>query len=130
MIGWKELAGIVDKARFSLGDEEWMQTLIICDNYGQAGAINYYADTYLAAVSMNADYQNWFPGKEKIIRTVILVQSAKKQSPNIYSQYFQSIDSVGVIGNKMAREYGTTVFLLRNAHKVWDGDSFKKWISE
>jgi len=130
MIAWKEMAGLVDSARNQLSPEEWEQTLVICDNYGQAGAINYYSETYPAAVSMNADYKDWFPGKEKKIRTVILVQSSWKPDPQEFAPYFLSIEPIGKIENPLARENGTTVHLLLNAYQPWDGESFKKWISE
>lgn len=130
MIGWREMTQMVDKARLKLSPEEWEQTLVICDNYGQAGAINYYAEEYPAAVSMNSDYANWFPGKEKTIRNVILVQSHWKPDPEVFLDYFSSIELVGTIENQLAREYGTTIHLLRNAYNPWDGATFKEWISE
>jgi len=42
MLGWSELAGIVDIAFDCIEDKE--NTLIHCDNYGQAGAINFYSN--------------------------------------------------------------------------------------
>jgi hypothetical protein len=41
MLGWKELALKIDSIYSTLPDHG--QTLILCDNYGQAGAINYYS---------------------------------------------------------------------------------------
>lgn len=40
MLGWKELAVKVDSICSTLPDQD--KTLLLCDNYGQAGAINYY----------------------------------------------------------------------------------------
>ena len=40
MLGWKELAYKIDSVYLKLPDKN--NTLILCDNYGQAGAINYY----------------------------------------------------------------------------------------
>lgn len=130
MIGWKDMAGLVDKVRNELRQEEWEHTLVICDNYGQADAINYYAEEYPSAVSMNADYRDWFPGKEKIIRNVLLIQGKGKPDPGSFSAFFASIDSVGVVGNELAREYGTTLFLLRDAVNPWNGESFLKWLTD
>ena len=39
MLGWKELAAKVDKAYLEFNDPA--HTLVLCDNYGQAGAINF-----------------------------------------------------------------------------------------
>jgi 4-amino-4-deoxy-L-arabinose transferase-like glycosyltransferase len=58
MLGWKELSIKVDQVYQSL--PKTSKTLVICDNYGQAGAINYYTNNRLKAVSFNADYVNWF----------------------------------------------------------------------
>ena len=33
MIGWREMARMVDNVRLKLSSEEWEQTLVICDNY-------------------------------------------------------------------------------------------------
>ena len=66
---------MVDNVRLKLSSEEWEQTLVICDNYGQAGAVNYYAEEYPAAVSMSADYRNWFR-ESKIIRNVLFSAGA------------------------------------------------------
>jgi hypothetical protein len=54
MLGWKELALKVDSAYLKLPNKD--NTLILCDNYGQAGAINFYTRQKLRAVSFNADY--------------------------------------------------------------------------
>src|SRR5690606_27879962 len=58
MLGWKELAEKVDLAYSKAPAEEY--TVIICDNYGQAAAINFYSKTVgLQAITLNADYVNW-----------------------------------------------------------------------
>src|SRR5690606_21901906 len=81
MLGWKELTGIVDKTFKTIEDKE--NTIIHCDNYGQAGAINYYSEQkYTQAVSMNADYINWYPLDEMEIKNVILVKSIYDKDTN------------------------------------------------
>jgi hypothetical protein len=73
MQGWKELADIVDATFETIDDKEI--TIIHCDNYGQAGAINFYSkQKYTQAVSMNADYINWYPLDEMEIKNVIMVK--------------------------------------------------------
>jgi 4-amino-4-deoxy-L-arabinose transferase-like glycosyltransferase len=49
MLGWKELALKVDNIYAKLPNKE--NTLVLSDNYGQAGAINYYTNQKLNAVS-------------------------------------------------------------------------------
>lgn len=116
MLGWAELASIVDAAFENIEDKE--RTLVQCDNYGQAGAINYYSkERYTQAVSMNADYKNWYPLDEMEIRNVILVKQYDDKDKNRVKEMplFEEITLIGEIENKYAREVGTKVYLLRGA---------------
>src|SRR5690606_23128948 len=55
MLGWKELARKIDS--ICAGNPNMENTLILCDNYGEAGAINYYTtNPKIKAVSFSADY--------------------------------------------------------------------------
>lgn len=115
MQGWKELAQKVDAAMNSIADRK--HTLILCDNYGQAGAINFYSATRnIGAVSMNADYINWFR-LDNEIRNVILVQQADDDDPdrNKEKPMFETVERVGEITNPYAREKGTSIYVLKNA---------------
>jgi hypothetical protein len=116
MIGWSELAGIIDIAFDSIANKE--STLIHCDNYGQAGAINFYSNQkFTQAVSMNADYINWYPLDKMKIINVILVKESSDSDKNREQEMplFEKIIFVGEIKNKYAREFGTRVYLLKGA---------------
>jgi len=129
MQGWKELAQKVDLAMASIPDKE--HTLLLCDNYGQAGAINYYsAIKNVGAVSMNADYINWFR-LDNEIRNVILVQEASDTDPerNKEKPMFETIERVGQITNPYAREKGTSIYVLKNA-KADINEILRKEIAE
>ncbi|HRD57842.1 MAG TPA: glycosyltransferase family 39 protein [Ferruginibacter sp.] len=111
MIGWKELAAIVDSAYQKINDPS--QTIVFCDNYGQAGAINYYSKVKnIHALSSNADYATWFPDSLQW-KNCIRVKENDKLTREI--NHFDSCFVSGKIKNKLAREYGTTVFTLLNA---------------
>ena len=126
MLGWKELAQKVDADYEKIADKE--HTLVLCDNYGQAGAINYYSKfKNIRAVTMNADYINWVPLDEEI-KNVILIQSAddddkerKKEQP-----LFREIRLTGQIESRYARERGTSIYVLLDArvsiNKILEGD--------
>ena len=116
MLGWRELANIVDSAFYSIADKE--TTLIHCDNYGQAGAVNFYSrQKYTEAVSMNADYINWYPLDEMDIQNIILVKEALDRDINREREkpLFDQVILMGKIENVYAREYGTKVYLLKGA---------------
>lgn len=130
MLGWKELAGIVDKVFETVDNKE--NTIIHCDNYGEAGAINFYSkQKFTQAVSMNADYINWYPLDEMEIKNVILVKSIydEDKSREREREFFESVSMVGEISNEFAREKGTRVYLLENA-KVSVNDILEEEISK
>jgi hypothetical protein len=115
MLGWRELAGKVDAQYAKMEDQE--HTLVLCDNYGQAGAINYYSKyKNIRAVTMNADYIDWFPLDEEI-RNVILIQNADDDDKERKREqaFFEKVSLTGKIENPYARERGTSVYALLNA---------------
>lgn len=127
MLGWKELAHTVDSIYSNLSCQQ--QTLILCDNYGEAGTINYYAENIKhTAVSFNADYINWFDlGKR--YDNLIRVKENKENELATSSPYFDSAFMVGSVTNPLAREYGTTIFSFKNA-KIDIRDRIKNEIEE
>ncbi|WP_449440149.1 hypothetical protein [Pedobacter steynii] len=91
--------------------------IILCDNYGEAGAINHYsAFKNIHAVSFSADYITWV-NLDKQIKNVILVNSIEDDDPDrkVERPIFERVMKIGTVENKMAREYGTSVYLLENA---------------
>ncbi len=114
MLGWKELAEKVDAAISKLPNAG--QTLILCDNYGQAGAINYYStNKKINAVSFNADYINWFKLDEKI-NNLIRVKSFESSEKELEKTgpYFDKAFAADSITNPLAREYITMIFVFFN----------------
>ena len=107
MLGWKELALKVDTIYSKLPNKA--NTLIICDNYGQAGAINYY--TQLKAVSFNADYIDWFD-LTKNYQNLIRVKELSDPDTELKetSPFFVNSRVAGSITNKYSREFGTLIF--------------------
>jgi len=129
MQGWKELAQKVDSAFNQISDPD--HTLIYCDNYGQAGAINYYSKIKnIEAVSLNADYINWFR-LDKEIRTVIRVKEINDNNKELVvsKPYFDRVEKFGEVTNVFAREKGTCIYVLKNA-KVDVNEIIRKEIAE
>jgi hypothetical protein len=115
MTGWSDLAKKVDSVYSQLPDKE--NSIVLCDNYGEAGAINYYSKfNNINAVSMNADYINWI-SLEKPIKNVILVQEASDDDPdrNRERPLFNKVSLAAVNDNPYSREAGTKVYLLQGA---------------
>jgi hypothetical protein len=115
MVGWKELARKTDSIYATLLAGE--QTLILCDNYGQAGAINYYTkNKNVVAGSFNADYIDWFQLDKKYVN-LIRIKNAENKDTELKetSPYFDRSYIAGSITNKFARELGTTIFVFEKA---------------
>ena len=118
MLGWRELAGIVDSALTLVDDKS--KTLIQCDNYGQAGAVNYYSKRRSnEALSMNADYIYWYPLDEMDIQHCILVKETTfdKEELDFVIELFENYRYIGEIKNPNAREKGTKVYLFEVARE-------------
>jgi hypothetical protein len=112
MLGWQELAQKVDSVYHTLPDKN--QTLILCDNYGQAGAINYYTSNKgLKAVSFNADYVNWFNLNTKI-ENFIRVKEFKGSENELAetAPFFATAYAADSVTNSSAREYKTKIFVF------------------
>lgn len=112
MLGWKELATKVENIYEKLPNQE--QTIILCDNYGQAGAINYYSkNKKIKAVSFNADYINWFHLENKT-ENFIRVKEFKgsKNELTETKPFFQTGSLADSVTNPLAREYKTRIFVF------------------
>jgi hypothetical protein len=114
MLGWKELALKVDSIYLSLPNKN--NTLILCDNYGQAGAINFYTSQKLRAVSFNADYINWFDLTKKYVN-LIRVKEAEEGMVELHetSPFFQNSILADSIINQYAREFRSRIFVFTGA---------------
>lgn len=114
MQGWKEMADKALIAYKMIPSEEKGQTLIFCDNFGQAGALNYY-NRYKTpeAYSANTDYIFWIP-RTKVFKNVLLI--GKKPDDNILSM-FKSYVLVGLVENDFAIEKNTGIYLLVGANE-------------
>ena len=115
MLGWRELAAKVDAVYDTIQNKN--QTLVLCTNYGESGAINYYSKhPNIQAVSFNADYINWFPLDKQIINIISIIESDEVSTEiEDVSPLFDSVTRRGSVENKDAREFGTAIVVLQGA---------------
>ncbi len=114
MLGWRELARKVDEVYSKLPNRELV--LVLCDNYGQAGAINYYTKQGISAVSFSADYVNWFDLSRPYLHLIrVKSQSEREKELAETGPYFDAALIADSVSNRFAREYGTTIFAFRGA---------------
>lgn len=111
MLGWSELARKVDSIYASIPDKRGL--IVFCDNYGQAGAINYYKKSKAyVAMSFNADYSTWYESRP--IRTIIRIKEYGDDPMYLHNEHalFNRVLLAGRIENRYAREYRTGIYIL------------------
>ena len=107
MLGWSELAAKVDSA-YSLMPKDG-RTTVLCGNYGEAGAINYYSKIpELKALTMNADYLYWFDLEEPV-KNLILVRIDDEPITQRELDIFEEYREIGKITHPLSMEKGTTL---------------------
>jgi hypothetical protein len=110
MIGWKELTQIVSDAYHSLTPDEKERCTIFANNYGEAGAINFYGKKLglPPAISFNDSYLYWAPDS---IPGDILIKTG--DSDDLVGMY-NDVKIVGRITTPNAREEGLPVYLFKS----------------
>ena len=116
MLGWHEMAVKSLEAYKMIPSAELENTLIICNNYGQAGALNYYNRGKMPeAYSFNTDYIYWLPHIKKIQNIVLVGERPEKNVIGMFKEF----KITGTVENEYAREKGTSIFLLTGANDLF-----------
>ena len=126
MLSWEEMTKKMAAAYNTLDSNEKKNTILFCDNYGQAGAVNYYGPKYnLPQVfSDNASFLYWMPDSLKFENLVLLTDD-ENEMQHPFIKNFASAILKDSITNFYARENGSLILILKG------GDSsFKKMFVE
>jgi hypothetical protein len=117
MLGWKEMAAKMAIAYSMLDSNEKKNALLFCDNYGLAGAVNYYGKQYHlpAAYSDNASFLYWLP--KHPITNLVLLTDDELEMRHAFIKDFQSAILVDSVTNPYARERGDLIILLKGANE-------------
>jgi 4-amino-4-deoxy-L-arabinose transferase-like glycosyltransferase len=117
MFGWEDLAKDVSKVFQSLPDSERKNTVVYCNNYGEAGAIEYYRKKYLLpeVVCPHNNYWYWWPENTNATTVIIIGGSIED-----HLQSFQQVEAVGVHKTKYAMPYenNLTIFISRGLKRT------------
>jgi len=126
MLGWEEMTQKASKAYSLLNYSEKKDAVIFCNNYGMAGAVNYYAPKYHlpAAYSDNASFLYWLP-PDINMKNFVLISDDPNETEHDFAKGFQSITLVDSITNKYAREYRDYIYLFKGAD-----ENFNKFFKE
>jgi hypothetical protein len=116
MLGWHEMADKALAAFNMIPADERENTLVICFNYGQAGALNYFNRKKMPeAYAYNTDYIYWLP-RIKRIKNIVLV--GKNPGQQVTGQ-FKNCNLISTVENSFARESGTEIYLLTGASDLF-----------
>jgi hypothetical protein len=119
MFGWEDLAKDVSKVYQSLPKEESKRTLVYCNNYGKAGAIEYYSSKYPLpkVVCPHNSYWYWWPSNNNYTRLIIIGGEI--------DDHLESLNEVLIAGfhkTKYAMPYenNQTIFIGRELKRTVD----------
>ena len=131
MLGWKEMTEKTAKAYAALTEAEKKKTIIFADNYGEAGAVNFYGHQYnLPEVySANASYLYWLPANFHI-DNLILITDDRHEMQKPFLHDFQSVTLNDSITDPYAREYGSLIITLKGANEQFNQMMQKKLAAE
>ncbi len=126
MLGWEEMAQKTGAAYKTLSSEEKKQTIVFCDSYGMAGAVNFYRKKYdlPEAYSDNASFLYWLPDHISI-HNLILITDDTEEMHHDFIKEFSGALLYDRITNPYAREKGDLIIILKGAN-----DTFRKMFEE
>jgi len=130
MLGWKEMAKKMAAAYYALDSNERKHTILFCDNYGQAGAVNLYGKKYNlpGAYSDNASFLYWLPDTSRLVNIILLTDDRQEMEHPFIRDFSAAIlnDSVTT---PYARERGDLIITLKGANDAFN-QMFKEKIEK
>ncbi len=117
MFGWKEIAEKTAKAYHQLSPAVQQETMIICNGYYTAGALNYYGKelNLPEAYSTNASFLLWMPDTIHAKNILLVDKTIPKDEPVF--KLFGKISIKDSVSIPFFRETGTKIILLEDAHE-------------
>lgn len=125
---WPDLATMVADVRDRMPSSERNSAIIIAANYGQAGALEHYADTYRfpAVYSGHNGYGYWgHPPDHARVAIVVGSQEggpARWQAPSWATNHCRELRRVATLKNRYRfyhREKGTPTWICRDPDQPW-----------
>lgn len=114
--GWQEEVDQVRRIYHSLTPEEQARTVILCENYGEAGALNFLAPELPHAVSGHNNYWLWGPGN---LPGDVLI-TIEHTDPDHLRLYYSDVEIQGQMKSDWAMPYERrkSIFLLKGPHQT------------
>lgn len=120
MTGWREIGETVKEIYTGLGPENAGNCNILCDHYGQAGAVMFWGKDagVPQPICFNASFVFWLPPD---INKQYMIWVDTGHDPDNEAQldaFFEEWELVKTIDNRWFREKGTKIFLCKNPTPV------------
>ena len=115
MHGWEEMAATVAQVYHALPDSEKSTTIIFGNNYGEAGAMDYYRDKYDLPLAVSNHNAYWIWGEKLLdrpISTVIIIGGHLED----HLKSFDSVEQAAIFTCKynMPYENNMPIFVARH----------------
>jgi 4-amino-4-deoxy-L-arabinose transferase-like glycosyltransferase len=109
--GWQEEVDAVTRIFNSLTPEERAHTVILCSNYGEAGAIDFLGHGLPVVVSGHNNYWLWGPGPAN----ANIVIDIERSTPEHLRNYFDDVQIAGRMSHPYAMPYEhQPIFVMRH----------------
>ena len=127
MQGWEEMTAKMALAYNQLDSAEKKKALLFCDNYGEAGALNFYGPKYHLpeTYSDDASFLYWIPDSLHFDNLVLLTPDTLEME-HPFIKNFAYAKLVGRVTSPYARQRGDLIILLKGAN----GDFKKMFIDK
>jgi hypothetical protein len=121
--GWEEMVKQVADAYNQLTEEEKKHTLIFGQNYGEAGAVNFYREKYELPQAISAHNNYWIWGYPKDFKTEVIIVIGSNLKDN--SEFFDDVTLFTHHYNKYGMPFeNVDIFICKHPKKplkdVWD----------
>jgi dolichyl-phosphate-mannose-protein mannosyltransferase len=114
--GWPEMAQTVADAWYSIPEPERAKTAIFGQDYGQAGAIDFYGAKLGLPKALSGHLTYWYWGPRGYTGETVLVMGDRRE---VLEQKFEKVEKVGEVGHQYAmRSQHWELFLCRGP-KGW-----------
>ena len=123
MFGWENMAATVAGVYHSLPVEEKSKTIIFAENYGEAGAIEYYRKRYDLPMVISSHNTYWIWGYGGNAAEICICLGGERDD---YLKYFFQVEQAAVIRCKycMPYENNLPVYVCRNKRinisEIWE----------
>jgi hypothetical protein len=111
MFGWDKMASKAAATYHSLTPEQQRRTVIFADNYGEAGALHIYRKQYglPEVICLNSSFALWAP---ESLKADYMIYISDDNDVSDLKPVVESYRQVAQVQNKLAREYGTGIYLI------------------